>query len=205
LTANVLSSGEPSSWSEQVLQRSNLYDRFREDEEAALQEMRKAIDSRVFPDRLFALAELSFTHAERSGKNEYYLAAAVYAYAFLFPEDNTPQPDPLDPRRRLAADIYNLGLVRGLDSPDGEEVLLKEGKYELPFGELGYDAGGEQLFRGAASDSSALFRWASSTFAACAIAIGRRESAHRWRRKWNHRSRRPIPIAIVYHRAPKCR
>src|SRR5919109_824013 len=36
LTANVLSSGEPSSWSDQVLQRSNLYDRFREDEEAAL-------------------------------------------------------------------------------------------------------------------------------------------------------------------------
>ena len=60
-------------------------------------------------DTLFALAELSFHHAEQAGKNEHYLAAAIYAYAFLLPEDGTPQPDPLDPRRRLAADIYNLG------------------------------------------------------------------------------------------------
>lgn len=136
LTANVLSAGQPSSWSNQVLQHLNLYERFQEDHEAALQELRKILNAAVTPDRLFALAELSFHHAEQSGKNEHYLAAAVYAYAFLFPEDNTPQPDPLDPRRRLAADLYNLGLVRGLDSPDGEEVLLREGKYELPFGEL---------------------------------------------------------------------
>lgn len=136
LTANVLSAGKPSSWSTQVLQRSNLTQRFEKDPEAALKEMRKTFEVRVTPDRLFALSELSFDYAESSGKNEYYLAAAVYAYAFLFPEDGTRPPDPLDPRRRLAADLYNLGLIHGLDSPDGEQVLLQEGKLSLPFGEL---------------------------------------------------------------------
>ena len=36
-------------------------------------------------DALFTLSELSFYHAKESGKRPYYLAAAVYAYAYLFP------------------------------------------------------------------------------------------------------------------------
>jgi len=136
LTANVLSAGELSSWSNQALQRANLAEKFKDEPDAALQEMRKTLTTNASPDRLFALAELSFYHAERSAKHEHYLASAVYAYAFLFPEDKTPPPDPLDPRRRLAADLYNQGLVRGLNSPNGEEVLLQPGKLSLPFGEL---------------------------------------------------------------------
>ena len=38
------------------------------------------------PDLLFALAELSFLYGQATAKPEYHLAAAVYAYAFLFPE-----------------------------------------------------------------------------------------------------------------------
>ena len=140
LTANVLSAGQPSSWSMQALQRANLTERFNDDQEAAIGELRKTIQQQEssdrFADRLFALSELSFYFANQSGKNDYFLAAAVYAYAYLFPENGTPPPDPLDPRRRLAADIYNLGLVRGLDSPDGEEVVLQAGTLSLPFGEL---------------------------------------------------------------------
>lgn len=136
LTANVLSAGEPSSWSKQVLQRSNLMERYNDEPEAALGEMRKTLITRFTTDRLFAMAELSFYHAEQSDNKEHYLAAAVYAYAYLFPENDAPPPDPLDPRRRLAANLYNLGLVRGLDSPGGEEVLLKEQTYALPFGKL---------------------------------------------------------------------
>ena len=40
-------------------------------------------------DRLFALAELSFLHAERTGDRAYFLASAVYAWALLFPGDAT--------------------------------------------------------------------------------------------------------------------
>jgi len=136
LTTNVLSSGKPSSWSTQALQRSNLLERYDEDPEAALLGMRKTFDTSIAPDQLFALSELSFYYGERSGKREHYRASAVYAYAFLFPEDGTPPPDPLDPRRRLAADLYNLSLVLGLDSPDTDEVVFEDGKLALPFGEV---------------------------------------------------------------------
>lgn len=136
ITASVLSTGAPSIWSKQVLHRSNLTESYDDDPRAALAAIRKTFADRVTPDRLFALSELSFHTAEQSGSNEDYLAAVVYAYAFLFPEDRAPPPDPLDPRRRLAADLYNLGLIRALDSPDGEEVVLEAGKLSLPFGEV---------------------------------------------------------------------
>ena len=141
LTANVLSAGEPSSLSKQVLQRNNLVERFDADPAGTLAQLHKSLSALVGDDlamqhRLFGLSELSFYHAEQSGKSEDYLASAIYAYAFLFPEQGARQLDPLDPRLRLAADLYNLGLVRGLAAPAGEEVVLQEGKLSLPFGEL---------------------------------------------------------------------
>jgi pimeloyl-ACP methyl ester carboxylesterase len=136
LTANVLSAGTPSSWSTQVLHRANLTEKYDHDPEAASMELRKLLAVYPTPDRLFALSELSFYHAEKAGKKEHYLASAVYAYAFLFPEDGTAPPNPLDPRLRLAADVYNLGLVRGLSTPEGEEVVFQPGKLSLPFGGL---------------------------------------------------------------------
>jgi pimeloyl-ACP methyl ester carboxylesterase len=140
LTASALSSDAPSGWSLQVLQREGLFVRFNDEPAATLATLHQSLQPALgeeerFQDRLFALAELSFLHAERSGAREYYLAAAVCAYAFLLPE-NGAVPRALDPRFRLAADIYNRGLARGLASPDGSEVVLKSGVYKLPFGEL---------------------------------------------------------------------
>jgi pimeloyl-ACP methyl ester carboxylesterase len=139
LTANVLSAGEPSSWSKQVLHRTNLSERFIADPAATLNTLHKTLaqplsEDRI-QDRLFALAELSFLYAENSGARPHYLAAAVYAYAFLVPETGT-QVDRLDPRVRLAADIYNRGLTRGLSTPVEAEVVLEAGPQPLPFGEL---------------------------------------------------------------------
>ncbi len=136
LTSNVLSAGRPSEWSKQVLQRNNLFERFEDDPGATLEELRKRLQDRVTPDRLFALAELSFLHAEQSGKREYYLAAAAYAYAFVLPEREEVVIRAIDPRARLAVDLYNLGVSRGLKSPDGEEVILEAGTHPLPFGEM---------------------------------------------------------------------
>ena len=139
LTANVLSAGEPSNWSKQVLHRANLTERFNADPAATLNTLHKTLaqplsEDRV-QDRLFALAELSFLYAENSAARPHYLAAAVYAYAFLVPETGT-RLDPLDPRVRLAADIYNRGLTRGLSTPIEAEVVLEAGSQPLPFGEL---------------------------------------------------------------------
>jgi len=139
LTANVLSAGEPSSWSKQVLHRTNLTEQFDADPAAALDTLHKTLaqplsEDRI-QDRLFTLAELSFLYAENSAARPYYLAAAVYAFAFIAPETGA-RLEPLDPRVRLAADIYNRGLTRGLSTPIDAEVVLEAGSQPLPFGEL---------------------------------------------------------------------
>ena len=59
----------------------------------------------------------------------------MYAYAFLVDETDT-QVDRLDPRVRLAADIYNRGLTKGLSTPVETEVVLESRTLPLPFGEL---------------------------------------------------------------------
>ena len=47
LTANVLTAGRPSSWSTQVLQRNNLFERFEADPETTLGALHKLLDQRV--------------------------------------------------------------------------------------------------------------------------------------------------------------
>jgi len=166
LTANVLSSGTPSASSLQVLSRLDLSAQFEDKPEAALAALHAALPPAGEDDYLFALAELSFLHAEqreqrhtvqsrqcraqkgrqcppeptRTEKEKdrsYYLAAAVYAYVFLFPEDRPgPVLDPSDPRSRLIYDLYNRGLTEGLASLDGREMVLASGRHVLPFGTL---------------------------------------------------------------------
>ena len=135
LTASVLSSGKLSGPTAQLLLRRGLSERFEEDPEGVLKELRGS-GANLTEDDHAALAELSFAYADKSGKLDYYLAAAVYAYAFLAPPDSNVELSLVDPRIRLAADIYNLGLTRGLSAPAGNEVILTAGKRPLPFGTL---------------------------------------------------------------------
>jgi hypothetical protein len=138
LTGNVLSAGDLSRSTRNVLFLHGLSERFDDDPEAALDTMRKNILSgRTGRDVFPAAAELSFFHAETSGKRSYYLAAAVYAWIFLFPGgDGASLPDPLDPRLRMAADLYNRGITLGLASADETVMEMRAGTYELPWGEL---------------------------------------------------------------------
>jgi hypothetical protein len=108
LTANVLTVGEESDASRIVLDRWYLTERFESDPEGALAQLHTAVTAGdAGRDELFALAELSFLHAEQTGKQEYYLAAAVYAYALLFPNGAAEPLYPIDRRLRVAADLYN--------------------------------------------------------------------------------------------------
>src|SRR5262249_52774133 len=132
LTDSVLSSGKLSAPTEQLLLRLGLSERFEEDPEGVLKELPGTGPNLTQGDHA-ALAELSFAYAEKSGKHEYYLAAAVYAYAFLTPPDTGQELSVVDPRVRLNADLYNLGLTRGLSAAQGNEVLLNAGKRPLPF------------------------------------------------------------------------
>ena len=116
LTANVLSVEKPSSFSARELMNLNLYQLFEDDPQKALAEMHAGLAPDGDEDRVFALAEVSFLYAEKSGDRSYYLAAAVYAYAFLLPEKHGRPPEGIDPRFRWAADIYNQSLTQAAKS-----------------------------------------------------------------------------------------
>jgi pimeloyl-ACP methyl ester carboxylesterase len=135
LTRSALNSTTPSLFSQNVLHRWNLSERFRRDPEGVLERLHQlAVQERGGGQTLFALAELSFMHADGTGRKDYYLQAAVTAWVFLFPGAADEPPDELDPRLRIATDLYNRGLTRALSAADGF-VELRAGRYALPFGQ----------------------------------------------------------------------
>jgi hypothetical protein len=136
LTANALNSDKPSSFSSRQLLNLDLHQLFNKNPQEALAKLHKSLASTSDEERVFALAELSFLHAENSSDRSYYRAATAYAFAFLLPGKHGTPPKPIDPRARWAVDIYNRALARGLTDDDGEHVLLRGGKFSLPFGEL---------------------------------------------------------------------
>ncbi|OPY01111.1 MAG: hypothetical protein A4E60_01884 [Syntrophorhabdus sp. PtaB.Bin047] len=136
LTANVLTNSTLSAPTMQMLNRTGLAEMFRTHPAEVIAAIHHGVPTADETDRIFALAELSFLHASRSGDRSYYLAAAVYAYALLFPEGGARAPDAFDPRFRTAVDIYNLGIAEGFTSADGVVIDLREGTYRLPFGEI---------------------------------------------------------------------
>ena len=134
LTANILSVDRPSSFSARELMNFNLYQRFEEEPEKALAALHAGLAPTGDEDRVFALAELSFAHAEKTDEKSYYLAAVVYAFSFLLPGEHGTPPKPIDPRVRLAADIYNQALTRA--AMIDEKPIPRGGTFKLPFGEL---------------------------------------------------------------------
>jgi hypothetical protein len=123
LGESALSTGSASVVTRQVLLRDGLYERFVEDPADALEALHQLTLAETTGARLFALAEGSQLHAERSGKAGFHLAAALYAYAYLLPEDGSPGPDLLDPRLRVVVDLYNRALSDALVAAGGPERL----------------------------------------------------------------------------------
>jgi hypothetical protein len=136
LTTNAISAEKSSSFSARELMNLNLYQLFEDDPQKALAEMHAGLAPEGDEDRVFALAELSFLYAEKSGDRSYYLAAAVYAYAFLLPEKHGRRPEGIDARFRWAADIYNQSVTLAAKSAEGAYAIPMAGTFKLPFGEL---------------------------------------------------------------------
>ncbi len=84
----------------------------------------------------------------RASSRAYALAAAVYAWAFLFDGKERDEISPLDPRARLAADLYNAALAAALTG-EGGAVELRSGGFALPFGTLTVDFDPASLVWGA--------------------------------------------------------
>ena len=142
LNRNALSSNEPSEVSLTTLRQRALLDTYAMFPVETIRALHgwMLIDEDPADD-LFALAELSYLQARAlQGRGEDarpdYLAATLYAYAFLFPDDPRQRPDPYDPRFRWACDLYNLALSAALSNPDGTSAALLDGRYALPFGTI---------------------------------------------------------------------
>lgn len=188
LTSNVISTGELSEPIQIVLHRQDLTERFASDPEGAIASLHRSVTTgEPDPGALFALAEMSFRHAEDTSKQAYYLAAAVYAFASLFPDDPAQRPDGFDPRLRTACDLYNRGLTSSFASADRSRVLLRSGRFALPFGSIDvtYDVARPTMWRaptGATSPWWSSRRPTSCTSKGCRTDIARGESGPRSRR-----------------------
>jgi hypothetical protein len=139
LDQSAISAGEPSLPTRNVLYERGLFEAFAERPAAAIAELHRAmVAGQGDPDKLFALAELSFLHGQAAKKKEYSFAAAVYAYAFLFPDQKTAKTavGRFDPRLRTAADLYNWALILSFRSVDGTDFVPQGGTFTLPFGRL---------------------------------------------------------------------
>ena len=140
--------GQASSQSCRVLHRFDLDRQFASDPAAALKFLHEKACRDDRRDVVFALGELSFLHAyrlERSVKagepkkaRDYYLSAAIYSYLYLFGDGREPPPTRFDDRFRIACDVYNAGLAKGLGAPEctNAVVLFEDGPRQLPPGRV---------------------------------------------------------------------
>jgi pimeloyl-ACP methyl ester carboxylesterase len=136
LSESVLSNASLSAPTQQLLNRSGLAEQYDKEPAAAIESLRQGMPTACKSDRYFALAELSFLLGSKSNDQAHYLAAALYAYAFLFPEKDIDIPTAFDPRLVTAVNIYNQGLSHGLSGDEEGVVDIKPGNYPLPFGML---------------------------------------------------------------------
>lgn len=147
INVTALSRGEASGDTRVVLQRYDLVGRLDKDPLAALAILRaKAQGEDDRRDLRFAIAELEFLYAaqlvesedpeERGRAADHFLDAAGYAYSYLLGPSSEDPPGPYDRRFRVACDLYNRALGRGLATGEGGRVDLRGGERKLPAGLL---------------------------------------------------------------------
>jgi len=146
LTQSVLTNGELSENARILLRRMDREEEWDDDPAAVLDHLHSALarpvtsfNAEMRARSLDSLAELAFAHAGESGDRRYYLAAAIYAWMYLFPEDPALRPAAVDRGIRLAADLYNRGVTLAFTDDETGEVVLEDGEHELPFGTLVVD------------------------------------------------------------------
>jgi pimeloyl-ACP methyl ester carboxylesterase len=138
LVRNEVNFGDLSQDTRNFVFAHDLTERFAKDPAGTLHDLHASLAAgNELRESLAALAELCFHHAERGGGQPYYLAAAAYAWAYLFPKDVELRPDRFNPRVRLACDIYNRSLTEAMKQ--GKDVVLQGGTFRVPFGTLDVD------------------------------------------------------------------
>jgi hypothetical protein len=135
LTATVLTDGHLSGETRIVLEEEALARKLRDDPRAVLAHLHAAVVSgRRGASAVFALAELSFYHAQDTESPDWYLAAALYSWTFLFPDESGREPNRLDRRLRVAADLYNIAVAAAFT--EDRHFSPRSRVFTLPFGEI---------------------------------------------------------------------
>jgi pimeloyl-ACP methyl ester carboxylesterase len=133
---SALAENQPSETTRTTLRRHGLLESLQPWPDETIAALHAGVVGR--PDawsELFALAELSYLRGRQTGAQDRYLAAAIYAYAFLFPEARpADRSSPFDPRLRQASDLYNLALAAAVTPEAGGPAVFRSGRYPLPFG-----------------------------------------------------------------------
>jgi pimeloyl-ACP methyl ester carboxylesterase len=137
LTRSILTSGQLSQPTRNVLFQHDLVSRWEDDPAGAIADLQRAvIAGGTRRNDIYALAELCFAYAEAKSDPAYHRSAAVFAWVFLFPGDGRTQLDFLDSRTRIAADLYNRALAQGFEGGSEGYFQPLEGSYPASFGTL---------------------------------------------------------------------
>jgi pimeloyl-ACP methyl ester carboxylesterase len=138
LGENAVTGDRPSVLSYQIIARLGLSTLYQDDPRAALERLRAGLGGPDNHERLLALAEFWFATARKSDDQGEYLAAAVSAYAYLFPVTPPSTPaNPYDARNQLVLEIYDRGITKGLalrESSLGTELDPTPRQIQMPFG-----------------------------------------------------------------------
>lgn len=138
---SALSGRQLSNTTHTILQRQNLLKLWESHPTRTIDTLR-AMTQRHFyahklEDQLFALAELSYQRARKTQDRAQFMAAALYAYAYLNPTaPEADRPSGYDPHLRQACDIYMFGLTEALGTP----ITLSAQQWSLPSGTLDVEA-----------------------------------------------------------------
>lgn len=151
LNQSALTGSKVSSYTALVTHRYDLDKTFAQDPTAALRTLHEQAVKDERRDVLFALAELNYLHAEhlrhRVKQSEarrapdFYFAAAIYANLYLLGAGAEPPPGPFDRRFRIACDLHNSALARGLLNGIGTNavVVLAPGRRTMVPGDMAVD------------------------------------------------------------------
>jgi pimeloyl-ACP methyl ester carboxylesterase len=135
LHQNAISGNVNSSDTVEVLHRYGLDRSFQHDPDTVLSELHVIACKAARRDVLYALSELNYRNADRlrlSPKpweprraRDYYFASAIYAYLYMFGDDQKALPGPFDRRFLAASDFYNRGLAQGLIAPRHTNAVVE--------------------------------------------------------------------------------
>ncbi|WP_240554688.1 esterase/lipase family protein [Acetobacter cibinongensis] len=137
---SALISNTLSTTSLTTLRRQNLLDTWRRNPAEAINRLRSMTQRQFYAqsltDQLFTLSELTYLHARKTHDKAYFMAAALYAYAYLNPRaPDAERPSPFSQHFRQACDIYMLSLTEAFGAP----VQVASQHWTLPFGTLDLD------------------------------------------------------------------